>query len=164
MEWRGREWSGGEGRGGKGRAGQGRVPDCLGGLSRVGISSRSTRPWNGQPPSFALCQLGMFCLQCIRFIIQSKAVKEFCTNCQIPHIIQCILSSSFLKLRSCEFLNFTNCQRKQNQMLSLIQRIYIKLTVDVNLSTIQQVYDTCTSISFSGRSCSTGISTSNDSL
>ena len=53
----GREWSGGdgsgvEGRGGKGRAGQGRVPDCLGGLSRVGISSRSTRPWNGQPPSF----------------------------------------------------------------------------------------------------------------
>ena len=41
MEWRGREW----------RAGQGRVPDCLGGLSRVGISSRSTRPWNGQPPS-----------------------------------------------------------------------------------------------------------------
>ena len=46
MEWRGREWSGGEE-----RAGQGRVPDCLGGLSRVGISSRSTRPWNGQPPS-----------------------------------------------------------------------------------------------------------------
>ena len=27
------------------------MPDCLGGLSRVGISSRSTRPWNGQPPS-----------------------------------------------------------------------------------------------------------------
>ena len=49
MEWRGREWSGGEG-----RAGQGRVPDCLGGLSRVGISSRSTRPWNGQPPSSEL--------------------------------------------------------------------------------------------------------------
>ena len=52
----GKEWSGGDGsgvewRGGKGRAGQGRVPDCLGGLSRVGISSRSTRPWNGQPPS-----------------------------------------------------------------------------------------------------------------
>ena len=41
VEWRGRE----------GRGGQGRVPDCLGGLSRVGISSRSTRPWNGQPPS-----------------------------------------------------------------------------------------------------------------
>ena len=38
-------------RAGQGRAGQGRVPDCLGGLSRVGISSRSTRPWNGQPPS-----------------------------------------------------------------------------------------------------------------
>ena len=54
VEWRGREWSGGEGRGGKGRAGQGRVPDCLGGLSRVGISSRSTRPWNGQPPSYTL--------------------------------------------------------------------------------------------------------------
>ena len=69
MEWRGREWSGGEGRGGEGRggegragqgragqgrAGQGRVPDCLGGLSRVGISSRSTRPWNGQPPSMIL--------------------------------------------------------------------------------------------------------------
>ena len=61
MEWRGREWSGvewregegkaGQGRAGQGRAGQGRVPDCLGGLSRVGISSRSTRPWNGQPPS-----------------------------------------------------------------------------------------------------------------
>ena len=59
----GREWSGGdrsgvegtgvEWRGGEGRAGQGRVPDCLGGLSRVGISSRSTRPWNGQPPSRA---------------------------------------------------------------------------------------------------------------
>ena len=36
MEWRGREWSGVEGREGEGRAGQGRVPDCLGGLSRVG--------------------------------------------------------------------------------------------------------------------------------
>ena len=48
------EWTGVEGRGGKGRAGQGRVPDCLGGLSRVGISSRSTRPWNGQPPSISL--------------------------------------------------------------------------------------------------------------
>ena len=52
----GREWSGGdrsgvEGTGVEWRAGQGRVPDCLGGLSRVGISSRSTRPWNGQPPS-----------------------------------------------------------------------------------------------------------------
>ena len=51
VEWRGGEGKGGEGRGGQGRAGQGRVPDCLGGLSRVGISSRSTRPWNGQPPS-----------------------------------------------------------------------------------------------------------------
>ena len=51
VEGTGVEWRGGEGRGGKGRAGQGRVPDCLGGLSRVGISSRSTRPWNGQPPS-----------------------------------------------------------------------------------------------------------------
>ena len=45
MEGTGVEW-----RGGEGRAGQGRVLDCLGGLSRVGISSRSTRPWNGQPP------------------------------------------------------------------------------------------------------------------
>ena len=59
MEWRGGDGSGvegrgGEGRGGQGRAGQGRVPDCLGGLSRVGISSRSTRPWNGQPPSTVL--------------------------------------------------------------------------------------------------------------
>ena len=59
VEWRGGEGSGGdgsgvEGRGGEGRAGQGRVPDCLGGLSRVGISSRSTRPWNGQPPSCLL--------------------------------------------------------------------------------------------------------------
>ena len=51
MEGTGVEWSGGEGREGEGRSGQGRVPDCLGGLSRVGISSRSTRPWNGQPPS-----------------------------------------------------------------------------------------------------------------
>ena len=48
------EWMGGEGREGESRAGQGRVPDCLGGLSRVGISSRSTRPWNGQPPSSIL--------------------------------------------------------------------------------------------------------------
>ena len=40
-----------EGTGVEGRGGQGRVPDCLGGLSRVGISSRSTHPWNGQPPS-----------------------------------------------------------------------------------------------------------------
>ena len=54
MEGTGLEWSGVEGRGGKGRAGQGRVPDCLGGLSRVGISSRSTRPWNGQPPSYII--------------------------------------------------------------------------------------------------------------
>ena len=56
MEWRGREWSGGEGRGG-----QGRVPDCLGGLSRVGISSRSTRPWNGQPPSYLLYRINSRC-------------------------------------------------------------------------------------------------------
>ena len=47
----GGDGSGVEWRGGNGRAGQGRVPDCLGGLSRVGISSRSTRPLNGQPPS-----------------------------------------------------------------------------------------------------------------
>ena len=39
----------------EGREGEGRVPDCLGGLSRVGISSRSTRPWNGQPPSTLKC-------------------------------------------------------------------------------------------------------------
>ena len=46
-----------DGRGGKGRGGQGRVPDCLDGLSRVGISSRSTRPWNGQPPSMSyICE------------------------------------------------------------------------------------------------------------
>ena len=51
VEGTGVEWRGGKGREGQGRAGQGRVPDCLGGLSRVGISSRSTRPWNGQPPS-----------------------------------------------------------------------------------------------------------------
>ena len=66
MEWRGREWSG---RGGQGRAGQGRVPDCLGGLSRVGISSRSTRPWNGQPPSIyktyqSLYQFQHFAAKC----------------------------------------------------------------------------------------------------
>ena len=70
VEWRGQEWSGGdgsgvegrggEGRRGEGRAGQGRVPDCLGGLSRVGISSRSTRPWNGQPPSMLLCRWIIF--------------------------------------------------------------------------------------------------------
>ena len=48
MEGTGVEWSGGEGREGEGRAGQGKLPDCLGGLSRVWISSRSTRPWNGQ--------------------------------------------------------------------------------------------------------------------
>ena len=46
-----------EGRGGEGRGGQGMVPDCLDGLSRVGISSRSTRPWNGQPPSNILSRV-----------------------------------------------------------------------------------------------------------
>ena len=49
-----RQAEGVEGTGVEGRGGQGRVPDCLGGLSRVGISSRSTRPWNGQPPSVLL--------------------------------------------------------------------------------------------------------------
>ena len=39
VEWSGVEGMGGKGRAGQGRAGQGRVPDCLGGLSRVGISS-----------------------------------------------------------------------------------------------------------------------------
>ena len=53
-EWSGGDGSGGDGSGGEWRAGQGRVPDCLGGLSRVGISSRSRRPWNGQPPSLLL--------------------------------------------------------------------------------------------------------------
>ena len=51
MQWSGGDRSGVERGEGEGRAGQGSVPDCLGGLSRVGISSRSTRPWNGQPPS-----------------------------------------------------------------------------------------------------------------
>ena len=51
VEWSGVEGTGVEWSGVEGRGGQGRVPDCLGGLSRVGISSRSTRPWNGQPPS-----------------------------------------------------------------------------------------------------------------
>ena len=82
------EWSGGEGRGrkgkegggagqgragqgraGQGRAGQGRVPDCLGGLSRVGISSRSTRPWNGQPPSISLMSAQLISLICIALIL-----------------------------------------------------------------------------------------------
>ena len=60
-----------EGRGGKGRAGQGRVPDCLGGLSRVGISSRSTRPWNGQPPSILTTNLAecvCVCAKCDPFL------------------------------------------------------------------------------------------------
>ena len=52
----GRECSGGDGSGVEGREGEG-LPDCLGGLSRVGISSRSTRPWNGQPPSIVLLPL-----------------------------------------------------------------------------------------------------------
>ena len=54
VEGTGVEWRGGERREGEGRTGQVRVPDCLGGLSRVGISSRSTRPSNGQPPSTLL--------------------------------------------------------------------------------------------------------------
>ena len=65
MEGTGVEWSGVEGREGEGRAGQGRVPDCLGGLSRVGISSRSTRPWNGQPPSVINRCSGIACNQCV---------------------------------------------------------------------------------------------------
>ena len=75
----GREWSGGDGSGvdgsgvdgragqgraGQGRAGQGRVPDCLGGLSRVGISSRSTHPWNGQPPSIYYHRRAVFKMYC----------------------------------------------------------------------------------------------------
>ena len=61
MEGTGVEW-----RGGKGRAGQDRVPDCLGGLSRVGISSRSTRPWNGQPPGLNIIELAMcVCNTCV---------------------------------------------------------------------------------------------------
>ena len=63
---RGREWSGGEGRAGQGRAGQGRVPDCLGGVSRVGISSRSTRPWNGQPPSITYIDSMRLCIDDIK--------------------------------------------------------------------------------------------------
>ena len=50
-------------RGGEGRAGQGRMPDCLGGLSRVGISSCSTRPWNGQPPSYYYATTS--CVSCV---------------------------------------------------------------------------------------------------
>ena len=75
----GREWSGGDGSGverrggkgmgGQGRAGQGRVPDCLGGLSRVGISSRSTRPWNGQPPSITNSSL-IVGTTCIRNVVK----------------------------------------------------------------------------------------------
>ena len=70
MEWRGREWSGGEGREGEGRAGQGRVPDCLGGLSRVAISSRSTRPWNGQSPSIHYVRYVMNRHGCERIRVQ----------------------------------------------------------------------------------------------
>ena len=125
MEWRGREWSGVEGRGGEGRggegrggegrggeeragqgrAGQGRVPDCLGGLSRVGISSLSTRPWNGQPPSKILklddlykFELSKFMFDCINGLIQTPILDYFTTNAtihahhtrqiNIPHVTQ----------------------------------------------------------------------------
>ena len=51
MEWRGREWSGVEWRGGEGRAGQGRAGQGARLLRWTFTASRSTRPWNGQPPS-----------------------------------------------------------------------------------------------------------------
>ena len=74
VEWRGGEGRGGEGRGGEDRAGQGRVPDCLGGLSRVGISSRSTRPWNGQPPSFKLIE-GVSCYLSSTFLVHASCAQ-----------------------------------------------------------------------------------------
>ena len=86
VEWRGREWSEGEGRGGKGRAGQGRVPDCLGGLSRVGISSRSTRPWNGQPPSsYYVCFVGTLL----------KVIKEFHGLLSVWHLESGVCEHTF---------------------------------------------------------------------
>ena len=77
MEGTGVEW-----RGGQGRAGQGRVPDCLGGLSRVGISSRSTRPWNGQPPS-SLLYTASYCISILH--TGSFGLKPLCPcdNCCI---------------------------------------------------------------------------------
>ena len=77
----GREWSGGDGSGVEWSGGQGRVPDCLGGLSRVGISSRSTRPWNGQPPSSLLLPHINYCwttwgYQCHRLQkLQKRAIR-----------------------------------------------------------------------------------------
>ena len=85
VEWMGVEW-----RGGKGRAGQGRVPDCLGGLSRVRISSRSTRPWNGQPPSKILklndlykFELSKFMFDCINGLLPTPILEYFTTNATI---------------------------------------------------------------------------------
>ena len=79
VEWRGREWSGGEG-----REGEGRVPDCLGGLSRVGISSRSTRRWNGQPPSTILKVLRNHCIHIVEGpnLHKSKMDTQF-QSCQL---------------------------------------------------------------------------------
>ena len=84
MEWRGREWRGGQGRAGQGRAGQGRawqgsVPDCLGGLSRVGISSRSTRPWNGQPPSSTNVSESVSRWKCVQ--INHMFLENACRPC-----------------------------------------------------------------------------------
>ena len=81
MEGTGVEWRGGEGRGG-----QGRVPDCLGGLSRVGISSRSTRPWNGQPPSIVLLLIQTNKTYCIRF--QIPILGSICGHSQCSYILK----------------------------------------------------------------------------
>ena len=84
------EGTGVEGRGGEGRGGQGRVPDCLGGLSRVGISSRSTRPWNGQPPSnstnweFVMVHRNMYNYKntiIMRQIIYTADIYYGCNSC-----------------------------------------------------------------------------------
>ena len=60
------------------------MPDCLGGLSRVGISSRSTRPWNGQPPSIDYA---------VTFYEQSGGYISYNPAFIATHINTCITTS-----------------------------------------------------------------------
>ena len=130
MQAEGREWSGGDGSGvewsgGEGREGEGRVPDCLGGLSRVGISSRSTRPWNGQPPSVLL--YAVYERKVMVIISMHYSVEETASSVSQIHRATPTIHDTFIPINNLFNIYFPcnrhSVQRRSNETATALNQL-----------------------------------------
>ena len=119
MEGTGVEWSGGEG-----REGEGRVPDCLGGLSRVGISSRSTGPWNGQPPSvllYAVYERKVMVIISMHYSVEETASSESQIHRATPTIHDTFIPiNNLFNIFPC---NRHSVQRRSNETATALNQL-----------------------------------------